>query len=479
MKDILPFYTMDGSVGLYSNIDDDIYHSVFGAYSEAYDKFIMPANIDYLLNLKKEIKVLDICYGIGYNSKSFLKNFLKNFSQKKSQNFLPLTENIATIHTDNINSRNYNDTIYTDNIVNKNSMNEVEVVNKKSINEIEVVNKKNENLSETTLLNKISEQSEKNVNFENCVDDSNFKYKIQIDAIDKNEILMKAAPLFAFRKGIFNKQKSGISKVDKYLAQKNPNSCKHELMDEVNYIILINLVKQYGVEYLDKNLKEFLLDKKFRPFFDKKFISFMPFYQNEGYNLSSEDVKSTFLHNIYYRYVSKSYKNTLKVLENNEISFKCIRDDARNFIKDSLERYDLIFLDAFTPSKCPSLWTYDFFKHLYQNLSYDGMLLTYSSSSAVRSALLKANFYVGKIFNKNENKFTGTIAVKNPDLIVHNFDNYEKGLLKTKAGIVYRDETLQLSDSEIIEKRHEEVKNSDLISSSQYIKNFKELSNVL
>ena len=120
MKDILPFYTMDGSVGLYSNIDDDIYHSVFGAYSEAYDKFIMPANIDYLLNLKKEIKVLDICYGIGYNSKSFLNYFLKNFSQKKSQNFLPLTENIATIHTDNINSRDYTDTIYTDNIVNKN-----------------------------------------------------------------------------------------------------------------------------------------------------------------------------------------------------------------------------------------------------------------------------------------------------------------------------------------------------------------------
>ena len=93
--------------------------------------------------------------------------------------------------------------------------------------------------------------------------------------------------------------------------------------------------------------------------------------------------------------------------------------------------------------------------------------------------MLKSNFYIGKIFNENENKFTGTIAVKNPDLIEHSLDKYERGLLKTKAGIPFTDEFLTDSDKDIIYRRHKEVAESNLISSSQYIKNFKEIQNEL
>ena len=74
MYEFHPYFTNDGSVGLYSPDFDDIYHSSTGALTEAYEKFIMPVNMDELLK-KDEIKVLDICYGIGYNSKSFL-NFI-------------------------------------------------------------------------------------------------------------------------------------------------------------------------------------------------------------------------------------------------------------------------------------------------------------------------------------------------------------------------------------------------------------------
>ena len=41
MDNIIPFYTNDGSVGLYSINDSDIFHSVYGALSEAYDKFVL------------------------------------------------------------------------------------------------------------------------------------------------------------------------------------------------------------------------------------------------------------------------------------------------------------------------------------------------------------------------------------------------------------------------------------------------------
>ena len=46
MKDFEGYFTLDGSVGLYSASDNDIYHSVYGALSEAYDKFICPANLN-------------------------------------------------------------------------------------------------------------------------------------------------------------------------------------------------------------------------------------------------------------------------------------------------------------------------------------------------------------------------------------------------------------------------------------------------
>ena len=76
MKDILAYYTKDGSVGLYDCKTEDIYHSVYGAYSEAYDKFILPSDIASYLSKNNKIKVLDLCYGIGYNTKSFLNYFL-------------------------------------------------------------------------------------------------------------------------------------------------------------------------------------------------------------------------------------------------------------------------------------------------------------------------------------------------------------------------------------------------------------------
>ena len=486
MKDILPFYTLDGSVGLYSLSDDDIYHSVYGAFSEAYDKFIEPAHIKNILNKKNEIKVLDICYGIGYNSKSFLNYFLENFSQKKNQKIKSLTESISSIYTDKIKFKNgstYNDKIDTNNVLKNNNQkcnlsihsdntNDTEMQQNNFYNN-DLSNVNAEFVSEYNTFD--NENSEKEIISKDLFKEP--KCSISIDAVDINDTLMKASPLFNHKKMFFYKHKTGIPRVDKYLSQKSPNKYKYKMREEVNFIILLNLIKQYGVEYFSEDLKKLLSNKKFRSFFNEDLVDFLPFYHNQGYKLSKDNIKSTFLHNIYYGYLSKSYKNTLKVLENNEISIRYISDDARKFINDNLCRYDLIFLDAFTASKCPALWTQEFFSQLYQRLSYDGILLTYSNSSAVRGAMLKSNFYIGKIFNSNENKFTGTVAVKNLDLIEHPLTKYEIGLLKTKAGIPYHDETLSASNADILSARQKEVKESPLISSSQYIKNFKELSN--
>ena len=60
MGNLNAYFTDDGSVGLYSDEYNDIYHSKFGALSEAYEKFIFPANIKKFLSSHSEIKILDI-----------------------------------------------------------------------------------------------------------------------------------------------------------------------------------------------------------------------------------------------------------------------------------------------------------------------------------------------------------------------------------------------------------------------------------
>lgn len=419
MDEFLPFFTCDGSPGLYSKRDNDIYHSVYGALTEAYNKFIIPANFDEYFENKKEIKILDLCYGIGYNTKSFLNNFF----QKKDS----FTEYTDTIYTDNNLIKKCITSIHTDKILK---------TNRHKFNKIK-------------------------------------NFKVQIDAIDTNKKLIKLSPFFKVRSGIKISKNTGINKIDKYLANAEFYESKYKLLDEVNLLILIALCKSFKEDLLSDDVCSILDDKKYEKFFEQKLKRFAQYYLSRAYDLSSRDILLGFLHNIYYGYISKSYKNTLKVLENNNFIIRFITDDARKFlVKEDIE-YDFIFLDAFTPSIAPSLWTYDFFKLLYSHLDANGKILTYSNSAAVRNAMIKNNFYISKIFNPDENKYTGTIASKNYHLLENNLNDFDIGLLKTTAGIMYRDENLSSSNSDIINLRNYEISTSNLISSTKYIKNFK------
>jgi len=459
MEDFIPFFTRDGSVGLYSKTDEDIYHSVYGALSEAYDKFVLPANIDELFMRKREIKLLDICYGIGYNTKAFLNYFLKNISQKKNKKKIAHKDNIYTIDTDNILIKNedkiikYNYTIDTNNILNS----------PYACNELNSNKKCKFNLQ--NIKNKIALTL--GINRENYLP----KYKINITAIDTNDILLKLSPLFKAAGRLSNADSTGIKKVDKYLKNKISYKRKYKLSSEVNFMILMSILDKYKEDYSSVEIEEFFKNERFSKFLDKNMLNFMKFYENQGYKLFKEENKSTFLHNIYYRYISTCYKNTLKALKNNEISFEWSTDDARSYLQSVNSTFDVIFLDGFTPSKCPSLWSFEFLKLLYSLLDSDGVIVTYSNSPAVRNAFIQNGFYIGKIYNFNEQKFTGTIAAKNLKFIKYALSDYEMGLLKTKSGIVYHDETLSSKNEEIINEREIQISKSDLISSTQYIKN--------
>ena len=69
--------TDDGSYSINSkeiNHKIETLHTSTGAISEAFEKFIKPMKFDYT----KDIAILDICAGLGYNSSAAIDDFLKN-----------------------------------------------------------------------------------------------------------------------------------------------------------------------------------------------------------------------------------------------------------------------------------------------------------------------------------------------------------------------------------------------------------------
>ena len=64
MKQII---TKDRSITLHNDEYNETYHSVTGALEETYEKFIKPCRIKELAK-KGNLRILDICFGLGYNA---------------------------------------------------------------------------------------------------------------------------------------------------------------------------------------------------------------------------------------------------------------------------------------------------------------------------------------------------------------------------------------------------------------------------
>ncbi len=79
--------TADGSVGLYDEATKDIYHSVTGALKESFDKFIIATDFENFCQNNGFASVADICFGIGYNTKTAIYTAQKTKSKIKIEAF--------------------------------------------------------------------------------------------------------------------------------------------------------------------------------------------------------------------------------------------------------------------------------------------------------------------------------------------------------------------------------------------------------
>ena len=142
-------------------------------------------------------------------------------------------------------------------------------------------------------------------------------------------------------------------------------------------------------------------------------------------------------------------------------------------------RFDLILHDAFSPSRCPELWSEEFLSVLAQRLVPGGRLLTYSRAAAVRGSLRRAGLTLRSLLpapGQRQEWSSGTLAQRpHPakPLAEHGpgwqpLSTMEEEHLHTRAAIPYRDPHRQDAATAIRQRRDDEQKRCGLESTSAW-----------
>ena len=149
-------------------------------------------------------------------------------------------------------------------------------------------------------------------------------------------------------------------------------------------------------------------------------------------------------------------------------------------------RLDLILLDAFSPGKCPQLWSEEFLQSLANLLVPGGRLLTYCRAAAVRNSLRHAGLELRSLLPKpGDGKAwsSGTLAFRPND---NNQRSPEQGPgwcglslmeeehLQTRAGVPYRDPSGTDAAALILKRRQQEQALADYPSTSAWQRKWKD-----
>jgi tRNA U34 5-methylaminomethyl-2-thiouridine-forming methyltransferase MnmC len=161
-------------------------------------------------------------------------------------------------------------------------------------------------------------------------------------------------------------------------------------------------------------------------------------------------------------------------VESPQLTAKLWIGDARQVLqtlRSSGLQADAIFLDPFSPPKCPQLWTVEFLAVAAQCLNPQGRLATYSAAAAVRTALQLAGLQVAPTPSVGR-RSPGTVAsFDGQDLPT--LSEQERQHLQTRAAIPYRDRHLGEAAECILQQRRLEQQGSSLEPTSQWKKRWK------
>lgn len=82
--------------------------------------------------------------------------------------------------------------------------------------------------------------------------------------------------------------------------------------------------------------------------------------------------------------------------------------DAREYVKNFKNHFDIVYQDAFSPSVNPALWSKEYFSDIKKAMRAEGVLTTYSTALKTRLALYENGFRV--YMNSADDFRTATLA---------------------------------------------------------------------
>lgn len=149
------------------------------------------------------------------------------------------------------------------------------------------------------------------------------------------------------------------------------------------------------------------------------------------------------------------------------------RGQLPSLIGELAGQVDLVLMDAFSPRRCPELWTLEFLGGLAALLKPSGRLLTYCCAAAVRAALRQLGLKLAAICGCQQRWSGGTVAspgpllavglgvdLSDPDALPAEVNNWlrplspmEREHLATHAAVPYRDPTGQAPAALILDER--------------------------
>ncbi|MEM6252788.1 MAG: MnmC family methyltransferase [Cyanobacteria bacterium P01_D01_bin.156] len=145
------------------------------------------------------------------------------------------------------------------------------------------------------------------------------------------------------------------------------------------------------------------------------------------------------------------------------VDIQLVIGDARQTIQSILDQgwgADAILFDPFSPTRCPQLWTVEFFELTAQCLADRGILATYSCAAAVRTAMGLAGLTIGSLPGTGRN-WPCTIATKDGRCLPA-LSQQEQEHLQTRAAVPYRDPTLTATAEAIVAQRQQEQEHCSL-----------------
>ncbi|MDJ0714090.1 MAG: MnmC family methyltransferase [Prochloraceae cyanobacterium] len=154
-----------------------------------------------------------------------------------------------------------------------------------------------------------------------------------------------------------------------------------------------------------------------------------------------------------------------------QLQGKLLLGDARKTIQQVLNspfRADAIFLDPFSPPKCPQLWTVEFLQLVAMCLAPTGRLATYSCAAPVRAAIGLTGLKFGstsRIGRRSPGTVAGKVATEIPPLSQQELEH-----LNTRAAVPYRDPQLKDSPQLICQRRFAEQQASYLEPTTRWKK---------